>query len=334
MNVVMIVPTGIGCEIGGHAGDATPAARLLGACCDNLILHPNVVNASDLNEMPENAWYVEGSLLDRFLRGEIGLSKVRQNSILVVVNHVQKEIVNAVSAFRASMGGNAAVLVLDKPLEMVSTYESDGRATGTVEGWEALVEQVSGYDFDALAISTPILVTDVVNQQYWEHGGVNPWGGVEAKASKLIATAINKPVAHAPIMMTDDAPFCLHDWDFIADPRQAAEVLSWAFLHCVLKGLHTAPRIGSDLSVNDIDVMISPECWGPPHDACWDNDVPIVIVRENKTIYSHAFGWPADKDCILVENYLEACGVIKAMEAGITIESVRRPLAPTEIING
>ena len=29
MNVVMIIPTGIGCEIGGHAGDANPIAKLL-----------------------------------------------------------------------------------------------------------------------------------------------------------------------------------------------------------------------------------------------------------------------------------------------------------------
>ena len=34
MNVVMIIPTGIGCEIGGHCGDANPPARLLGACCE------------------------------------------------------------------------------------------------------------------------------------------------------------------------------------------------------------------------------------------------------------------------------------------------------------
>jgi len=59
MNVVMIIPTGIGCEIGGHCGDGNAAARLLGACCDTLVLHPNVVNASDLNEMPDNALYVD-----------------------------------------------------------------------------------------------------------------------------------------------------------------------------------------------------------------------------------------------------------------------------------
>ena len=59
MNIVLIIPTGIGCEIGGHAGDANPVTKLMGACCDNLILHPNVVNASDVNEMPANSWYVE-----------------------------------------------------------------------------------------------------------------------------------------------------------------------------------------------------------------------------------------------------------------------------------
>ena len=40
---VMLVPTGINCEIGGHAGDATPAARLLASVCDQLFIHPNIV---------------------------------------------------------------------------------------------------------------------------------------------------------------------------------------------------------------------------------------------------------------------------------------------------
>jgi len=61
-NVVMIVPAGIGAEIGGHAN---AAARLLGWTYDRLIFHPNVVNACDSNEMPENSLYVEGSILGR-----------------------------------------------------------------------------------------------------------------------------------------------------------------------------------------------------------------------------------------------------------------------------
>jgi len=66
-NAIFLVPTGIGAAIGGHAGDATPAARVLAEACDRLITHPNVVNASDLNEMPENALYVEGSTITRLM---------------------------------------------------------------------------------------------------------------------------------------------------------------------------------------------------------------------------------------------------------------------------
>ena len=51
-NVVHLVPTGIGAEIGGHAGDATPTAKLLASVCDTLITHPNVVNASDVFDIP------------------------------------------------------------------------------------------------------------------------------------------------------------------------------------------------------------------------------------------------------------------------------------------
>ena len=51
-----------------------PSRRLLASVCDTLITHPNVVNASDLNEMPANGLYVEGSLLSRFLDGRHRLS--------------------------------------------------------------------------------------------------------------------------------------------------------------------------------------------------------------------------------------------------------------------
>ncbi|KKK55860.1 hypothetical protein LCGC14_3070320 [marine sediment metagenome] len=67
MKGIFIIPTGIGCEIGGHSGDANPSAKLVASVCDKLIIHPNVVNAADINEMTDNMLYVEGSILDRFL---------------------------------------------------------------------------------------------------------------------------------------------------------------------------------------------------------------------------------------------------------------------------
>lgn len=106
---VLLVPTGIGAEIGGHAGDAGPVARLLGQISDRLILHPNVVNASDVNELPENALYVEGSVICRWLMGTVGLQCVRQNRVLTVIDAHKDELfvnaaVNAVSGARAAYG--------------------------------------------------------------------------------------------------------------------------------------------------------------------------------------------------------------------------------------
>ena len=138
-NAVLLVPTGIGAEIGGHAGDATPVAKLLAEACDVLVTHPNVVNASDINEAPGNALYVEGSVICRLLMGTIGLQKVRANRVLVVIDAHKDDLfvnsaVNAVSAARASYGFNCPrVVKLDPPVKMKSRYTGSGRATGKVE---------------------------------------------------------------------------------------------------------------------------------------------------------------------------------------------------------
>jgi hypothetical protein len=65
----------VGAEIGGHAGDAMPVAALLASVCDTLATHPNVVNASDVIEIPANCLYVEGSVIARLLQGQLGLQR-------------------------------------------------------------------------------------------------------------------------------------------------------------------------------------------------------------------------------------------------------------------
>jgi hypothetical protein len=326
MNVVMIVPTGIGAEIGGHAGDANVVACLLASVSDTLIIHPNVVNASDINEMTDNMLYVEGSILDRFLTGEINLKRVKANKVLVATNSpLSSDLVNSVSAAKVTLGLDASIIVLDTPLRMIATKAEDGSATGNIFGWQELVDQVRGYDFDALAVSSLIEVETEVAFDYMRNGGVNPWGGVEAKASKLIANALNKPVAHAPI---DSDMF--KDFKEVVDPRMAAETVSVSYIHCVLKGLHKAPRIGGNFSIDNIDCLVSPDdCYGFPHKACEDNNVPVIVVRENKTCLNNKM----PENFIFVDNYLEAVGAIIAMREGISTASVRRPIAYTDIIS-
>jgi hypothetical protein len=339
---VMVVPTGLGAEIGGHAGDATPAARLLAEACDQLVVHPNVVNASDINEMTDSMLYVEGSMLDRFLRGEVGLQRVRSNRILVAVNPpVSPDQVNAVSAARATLGIDAYIVELETPLRMVATMY-DSRASGEVYGWEELCDQVAGYAFDALAILSHIEVDKDVARSYLEEGGTNPWGGVEARLSKLVSQRLGRPMAHAPI---DNGT--LADFHEVVDPRMAAELVSVAYTHCVLKGLHRAPRIMdrdhitprlpgaipvSALWRHDVDVLVTPNCWGAPHVAChMGSPIPMIVVEENEVLASGAR--PDGGDWIYrVANYHEAAGVILGMRAGISRESVRRPLPATQVL--
>jgi len=330
MNTVMIIPTGIGCEIGGHAGDANPVAKLLGSVSDILVLHPNAVNASDINEMPSNSLYVEGSILDRFLEGEIELQTVKNNKILLVVNSpICSETINAVSAGRVTLGADIEILELETPLIMTASLNKEtGKADGTVTGWKELVEQVNGWSFDALAITSSINVSKEIALNYLKNGGVNPWGGIEAKTSRLIATELNKPVAHAPMDTENNA--WIKYYQEVVDPRMASEMVSVCFLQSVFKGLHKAPRIGKGLSVKDIDVLVSPYgCWGRPHIACRAMKIAIIIVKENKTICNDTY--PSGNDLIFVDNYLEAVGVIKAMNEGICLESLRRPIEKTRI---
>ncbi|KKM08266.1 hypothetical protein LCGC14_1725670, partial [marine sediment metagenome] len=107
--VALMIPTGLGASVGGHAGDAGPTARLLASVCDTLITHPNVVNASDINEMTDNTLYVEGYALTEYLLGRIGLQRVKQNRVLVVVDGSANSryidaAINSVNAAVASYG--------------------------------------------------------------------------------------------------------------------------------------------------------------------------------------------------------------------------------------
>lgn len=329
MTGVMIVPTGIGAAIGGHSGDANPAAKLVASVCDRLITHPNVVNAADINEMTDNTLYVEGSILDRFLEGEIELQEVRSNRILVVANlPLRSETVNAVSAARATIGVEAEILVLDTPLEMVARL-GEGVATGEVTGWRELVETVKEHEFDALAIHTPIQVDRDLTIEYYTNGGVNPWGGVEAKASKLIATALDKPVAHAPLDNTPPGDGELYYiLDRVVDPRQAPEAVTASCLHSVLRGLWRAPRIGKGVSVDDVDFLLTPvNCVGRPHRACLERGIPVIAVEENTTCLDNEM----PDEFMLAGSYMEAVGLIQAMRIGVSPASVHRPLGHTEV---
>lgn len=323
MNTIFIIPTGIGCTIGGHAGDATPAARLIGSVSDHIILHPNVVNASDINEMPSNSLYVDGYQLDEFVAGAVGLCPHVGNKILVAVNEAIPNVVNAVNAARATLGVDAEIIELRTDIKMRATIQN-GVATGTSSGIEELVRQVQGYEFDCLAVSSVIDCDKEVAMNYLEHGGTNPWGKIEAIVSREISSSlVNKLVAHAPIESRT-----LKNVSIVCDPRMSAELVSVAYLFCALKGLANAPRITSlkdaNLSISDVGMLISPFMpLGLVHFDALKRGVEVVMVRNNTT----ALGECDRPELVtIVSTYLEAAGLIMCRSTGISPLSITRPI--------
>jgi hypothetical protein len=349
-NVVMVVPTGIGAEIGGHAGDATPVARLLASICDTLITHPNVVNASDINELPDNGLYVEGSVISRLLMGTVGLQRVRSNRVLVVIDeHEDRQVselaINAASAARVTLGLNCpGVLKIDPPIYMRADYSSSGTAVGQVDGVERLIAGLwhRRSEFDAVAIASKIDMSEGLKQEYFRSDGkmINPWGGVEAMLTHTVSMLLNVPSAHAP--MVDDMEEANAVFG-VVDPRMSAEAVSSAFLHCVLKGLHRSPRIITErtlfahpgvLTAADISCLVIPDgCVGLPTLAAMEQGIPVIAVRENHNrMRNDLRELPfAPGKLFIVENYLEAAGIMAALKGGVAVEAVRRPLKQTHV---
>lgn len=349
-NVVLLVPTGIGAEIGGHAGDASAVARLVATSCDNLITHPNVVNASDINELPENGLYVEGSIITRLLMGSIGLQKVRSNRLILLLDKHQDKFfndsaINSISAARATFGLDCKnVLILEDNIPMKATYSSSGRAVGSIERLERLYSILEEYrsTYDAIGISSLIDVPRGYHHQYFSSEDMlNPWGGVEAMLTHSISTVFNVPSAHSP--MLEDEEILNTEWG-VVDPRKSAEAVSLTFLHCILKGLHRSPKIVVDkglfncsdiLSAANISCLIIPYgCLGIPTIAAIEQGIPVIAVKENRNkMKNNLTSLPFQPGkLIVVENYLEAVGVINAMKAGVSLEAIRRPLPYTNVV--
>ena len=349
-NVAFVVPTGVGSELGGHAGDAGPAARLLASLSDTLITHPNVVNASDINELPANGLYVEGSILSRFLLGTIGLQRVRSNRVLVVIHEHENPIfthsaINSVNAARATFGLDCPGIVTMRPgVRLRARFATSGRAAGRVEGIEQLLQVLKDRraEYDAVAISSIIDVPHEFHREYFDLGGdmVNPWGGVEAMLTHALSSLLDVPTAHAPMFESED----IANMDVgVVDPRMAAEAVSQTFLQCTLKGLATAPRLVTDpagmarlgvLTAGDVSCLVIPDgCLGLPTLAALLQNIPVIVVEEAKTIMKNdlaALPWRAGQFA-RAGTMLEAVGMVAALRAGLARESLCRPLVPVQV---
>lgn len=337
--VVSVIPTGVGCSVGGYAGDAAPASRLLAATADYLVTNPNAVNASNFISLHDNLLYCEGSAIDELMAGTTNLYVPYANRVGLVVEQAEEAVIdqifNVVNAVRAVHGIDVVHCVVTR--ERIGTRclrNAAGAFVGTVDRPDVLFaacDELIERGADAIAIASN--VQDLPMDAYAEHfSGAcpNPVGGVEAVVSHLVVGRHRVPAAHAPMVNLKEMELD----DDVVDARGAGEMASWSGLACVLIGLARAPRLEARgrvrdvIGVENVVAVVAPAgcLGGPPVLYAQQHGIPVVAVAANETILDVTAERLGLRDVIQVANYAEAAGVLMALSQGISLDTLYRPL--------
>ena len=338
--VLMVVPTGIGCAIGGFAGDALPSARLLAAASGCLITHPNVMNGAALYWRDPRIHYVEGYGLDRFAVGAWDLRPVRRQRIgLLLDAGIEAELaqrqIQVAEGCRASLGLEIGpVVTTDQPLEVQLEQGSSGSSWGRLGCPDALLragERLKNAGASAIAVVARF-PEDPASEElaaYRAGSGVDALAGAEAVISHLLVRHLQMPCAHAPAL----APLPL---DPQLDPRAAGEELGYTFLACVLVGLSQAPDLvpagEGALQAAQLGAVVAPEgaLGGEAVLACLERGVPLITVANPSVLDVSAEALGLDHGVQRASSYAEAAGFVMALREGVAAASLQRPLPPLE----
>jgi hypothetical protein len=334
---LMVVPTGVGCRVGGFAGDALPAARLLAAASGCLITHPNVLNAAALYWSDPRLHYVEGWALNRFAAGELALAPgCRQRVGLVMDAAVEEPLrlrhLQVTRACAASLGlAIGPVVTTEEPLGVGLQRGSSGASWGTIAAVGALLragERVVAGGATAVAVVArfPDDPGGSALEAYRHGEGVDGLAGAEAVISHLLSRHLRVPCAHAPAL----APL---PPDPQLDPRAAAEEIAHTFLPCVLVGLSRAPdlvplpapatRGGLPLlRADQLGAVVVPAgaLGGEAVLASAERGVPLISVHGNPCVLQvngMALGLPV----VEAASYAEAAGLVLALREGLALET-------------
>jgi hypothetical protein len=347
-----VIPTGVGCAVGGYAGDGLPAARLLAAASGCLITHPNVLNAAALYWSDRRIHYVEGWSLNRFAAGDLALAPVASQRVgLLLDAGIEADLrlrhLQVADACRASLGLTIGpVLTTDQPLGVSLRLGPSGTSWGTLERPDALLragERLVAAGATAIAVVArfPEDPSSEALAAYRHGEGVDALAGAEAVISHLLVRHLGIPCAHAPAL----APL---PPDAGLDPRAAAEELGHTFLPCVLVGLSRAPDLvalsapvpgttapGSTLRGatvpwlhgTQLGAVVAPAgaLGGEAVLACAARGVPLIAVEGNPCLLQVG-GDALGLSVLPAAGYGEAAGLVLALREGIDPGALRRPL--------
>nr|WP_036892609.1 MULTISPECIES: DUF3326 domain-containing protein [Prochlorococcus] len=351
---LLLIPSGIGCQVGGYAGDAIPFARLLAASSGCLITHPNVMNGASLYWHDESIQYVEGFSVDQFACGDIVLRPVRNQRIGVLLDaglgsELRKRHLDVIDACRATLGLDIGpVETTDSPLKITLEISSSGASWGKLSTPTPLLragERLKKEGATAIAVVTRF-PDDLDSEElgaYRQGHGVDVIAGAEAVISHLLVRHLCLPCAHAPAL----SPLPIAE---DLDPRAAGEELGYTFLPCVLVGLSHAPDLiprdtlktlsnltkPNFISIEDLGAVVAPigALGGEAVLGCIEKGIPLIAVSNPGVLKVDLDSLGLKADSLLtshlrvyeVDNYLEAAGLVLALREGIAISSLKRPI--------
>jgi hypothetical protein len=333
---LLVIPTGVGCAVGGFAGDGLPAARLLAAASGCLVTHPNVMNAASLYWSDRRIHYVEGWSLDRFACGELALAPRPCQRIGVLFDAgIEPELRlrhrQVIDACRASLGLTIGpVLSSEVPLGVSLRLGPSGTSWGSLERPDALLragERLVAAGATAIAVVArfPDDPDSDALAAYRAGSGVDALAGAEAVISHLLVRHLAIPCAHAPALQPLPP-------DPGLDPRAAAEELGHTFLPCVLVGLSHAPDLRPEPAAGllrgaDLGAVVAPAgaLGGEAVLACAERGVPLIAVTGNPCLLQ-VDGEALGLEVLAAASYPEAAGLVLALREGIDPLSLRRSL--------
>jgi hypothetical protein len=340
---LLLIPTGIGCDVGGYAGDALPAARLLAAASGCLITHPNVMNGAALYWSDSRIQYVEGSSLDRFAAGELLLRPVRRQRLGLLLDagiepELRQRHLQVADGCRATLGLDIGpVVTTDVPLDVGLSLGASGISWGQLGQPQALLHaglqlKAAGATAIAVVARFPDDPDSAALAAYRQGSGVDALAGAEAVISHLLSRELGLPCAHAPAL----SPLAL---DPDLDPRAAGEELGYTFLPCVLVGLSRAPDLlpagsgsavvsagSSTIAIDAVGAVIAPAgaLGGAAVLACAERVIPVIAVDNPclLEVNAEALGL----EVLKAGSYAEAAGLVLALREGLAPAALRRPL--------
>ncbi len=352
---LLIIPTGIGCDVGGYAGDAIPFARLLASASDCLITHPNVMNGGSLYWPDTRIQYVEGYSLNLFAAGEVLLKPVRQQKVGLLLDaglepDLKKRHLQVADGCVASLGLDIGpVITTERAIRINLKKGVSGSSWGDIEEPGILLrgaQKLKKAGATAIAVITrfPDDSGELETKLYRQGKGVDIIAGLEAVISHFLVKHLLIPCAHAPGL----APLPI---DYNLDPRASGEEIGYTFLQSVLVGLSRAPDLISKLDIEkkgnsllqdntllsnrNLGAVVVPQgaLGGEAVLSCIERLIPLIIVTNQGVL--NVSSTKMRLDCLssdqsgsilYADNYVEAAGLITALRYGINIKSLRRPI--------